>query len=118
MAGTGAFTGPGGGCRIPPAQRDRAGRHGVVYLAEDTRLLRRVAIKTLLPHMASDAQVRERFVRESRTAAGLSHPGIVPIFRRPTSMAWCTSSWAMCMVSRWPTVSHAAALCRPAKHCS
>ncbi|BAH40097.1 MAG TPA: serine/threonine protein kinase [Gemmatimonas aurantiaca] len=56
------------------------GGMGVVYLAEDTRLLRRVAIKTLLPHMASDAQVRERFVRESRTAAGLSHPGIVPIF--------------------------------------
>ncbi|HEY0931375.1 MAG TPA: serine/threonine-protein kinase, partial [Gemmatimonas sp.] len=56
------------------------GGMGVVYLAEDTRLLRRVAIKTLLPHMASDVQVRERFVRESRTAAGLSHPGIVPIF--------------------------------------
>jgi serine/threonine-protein kinase len=56
------------------------GGMGVVYLAEDTRLMRRVAIKTLLPHMASDAQVRERFVRESRTAAGLSHPGIVPIF--------------------------------------
>lgn len=56
------------------------GGMGVVYLAEDTRLLRRVAIKTLLPHLASDALVRERFVRESRTAAGLSHPGIVPIY--------------------------------------
>lgn len=56
------------------------GGMGVVYLAEDTRLLRRVAIKTLLPHLASDALVRERFVRESRTAAALSHPGIVPIY--------------------------------------
>lgn len=56
------------------------GGMGVVYLAEDTRLLRKVAIKTLLPHVASDPVVRERFIRESRTAAGLTHAGIVPIF--------------------------------------
>ncbi len=55
------------------------GGMGVVYLAEDMRLQRNVAIKTLLPHLAGDPAVRERFVRESRTAASLAHPGIVPI---------------------------------------
>ena len=55
------------------------GGMGVVYLAEDMRLQRNVAIKTLLPHLAGDPEVRERFVRESRTAASLAHPGIVPV---------------------------------------
>lgn len=56
------------------------GGMGVVYLATDLRLERRVAIKTLPPHLAVDAAVRARFLREARTAAALSHPGIVPIY--------------------------------------
>lgn len=57
------------------------GGMGVVYLARELRLDRLVAIKVLPPHLAGDATVRERFLREARTAAQLSHPHIVPIYR-------------------------------------
>jgi serine/threonine-protein kinase len=58
------------------------GRGGmsVVYLAEDTRLGRRVAIKVLASELAADAAFRSRFVRESQLAAGLEHPNIVPVY--------------------------------------
>jgi eukaryotic-like serine/threonine-protein kinase len=56
------------------------GGMGIVYLATDEQLERRVAIKTLPPHLSSDAGVRARFIREARTAGALSHPGIVPIY--------------------------------------
>lgn len=56
------------------------GGMGVVYLARDVRLDRAVAIKTL-PRHVNDAATRERFLREARTAASLSHPSIVPIYR-------------------------------------
>ncbi len=53
---------------------------GVVYLARELRLDRPVAIKVLPPELAADAACRQRFLREARTAAGLAHPNIVPIF--------------------------------------
>ncbi|MBL0169786.1 MAG: serine/threonine protein kinase [Gemmatimonadaceae bacterium] len=56
------------------------GGMGIVYCAFDVQLAREVAIKTLPPHLAADAQVRTRFLREARTAAQLSHPNIVPIY--------------------------------------
>ncbi len=58
------------------------GRGGmsVVYLAEHTGLKRRVAVKVLAPQLSDDASFRERFVRESRLAASLDHPNVVPIF--------------------------------------
>ncbi|HEX4682656.1 MAG TPA: serine/threonine-protein kinase [Gemmatimonadaceae bacterium] len=55
------------------------GGMGLVYLARDKRLDRLVAIKTLLPQLAADASVRERFLRETRTAGAMAHPNIVPI---------------------------------------
>ncbi len=56
------------------------GGMGIVYLARDVQLDRDVAIKTLPAELASSA-ARDRFLREARTAAGLSHPHIVPIHR-------------------------------------
>src|SRR6266576_1083070 len=55
------------------------GGMGVVYLAREVRLDRPVAIKLLPPSKASDPHLRERFLREARTAAKLSHPNIIPI---------------------------------------
>lgn len=55
------------------------GGMGIVYLARDVGLDRLVAIKLLPPDLAAKAQLRERFLREARTAARLSHPNIVPI---------------------------------------
>jgi serine/threonine-protein kinase len=55
------------------------GGMGIVLLARDVPLDRLVAIKLLPPELAHDPAVRERFLREARTAAGLSHPHIVPI---------------------------------------
>ena len=56
------------------------GGMGVVYLAREVRLDRPVAIKLLPPHLAAQPSLRERFLREARTAAKLSHPHIVPIY--------------------------------------
>lgn len=55
------------------------GGMGVVYRATDTRLQRDVAIKVLPPELSFRDDLRERFLRESRLAGGLSHPHIVPI---------------------------------------
>ena len=56
------------------------GSSGSVYAAVDVSLERRVALKVLLPELASDAGFRERFLRESRIAASLEHAHIVPIY--------------------------------------
>ena len=56
------------------------GGMGVVYQAEDMRLGRRVALKLLSADLAEDDRFRDRFVRESRLAASLEHPNIVPIY--------------------------------------
>ena len=55
------------------------GGMGVVYAGRDVRLDRLVAIK-VLPDLVSSNAVRERFLREARAAARLTHPSIVPIY--------------------------------------
>ncbi|HSB54925.1 MAG TPA: serine/threonine-protein kinase, partial [Gemmatimonadales bacterium] len=56
------------------------GGMGAVYLARDLRLDRPVAIKVLPPELAVRPELRERFLRETRTAASFSHPNIVSVY--------------------------------------
>ena len=56
------------------------GGMGVVHLAEDTRLGRRVAIKALPPRFTRDERRRRRLRREARAAASLTHPGIATVY--------------------------------------
>ncbi len=56
-----------------------AGGMGEVYLAEDTELNRKVALKFLPLHLCQDADCRARFKREAQAAARLDHPNIVAV---------------------------------------
>jgi eukaryotic-like serine/threonine-protein kinase len=57
-----------------------AGGMGEVYLAEDSTLDRKVAIKFLPPHLCQDDDCRKRFKREAQAAAKLSHPNIIHVY--------------------------------------
>lgn len=57
------------------------GGMGVVYLAQDTILGRKVALKLLAPHLAGSEQALGRFQDEAKTAAALRHPVIVPVYK-------------------------------------
>ena len=56
------------------------GGMGAVYRAEDVHLGRKVALKLLPPQLAENERARERFLRESRIAASLDHPNVIPIY--------------------------------------
>jgi serine/threonine-protein kinase len=56
------------------------GGMATVYLATDNRLDRKVAIKVIHPHLANDKVFREKFEREAKIAARLSHPNLVNVF--------------------------------------
>src|SRR5216683_4463631 len=57
-----------------------AGGMGEVYLAQDTKLDRKIALKILPAEVASNRDRMDRFVREAKSAAALSHPNIAQIF--------------------------------------
>jgi serine/threonine protein kinase len=57
------------------------GGMGVVFRAEDPQLRRPVALKAMLPSLATSPKARERFFREARAAAALKHPNVVTIFQ-------------------------------------
>src|SRR5690348_5501307 len=62
--------------------RSVLGRGGmsVVYQAENLRLSNVIALKVLAPELAADDVFRARFLEESRIAASLNHPNVIPIY--------------------------------------
>ena len=56
------------------------GGMAMVFRARDERLARQVALKVLSPALAADEEFRRRFIRESRSAAAVDHPHIIPVF--------------------------------------
>jgi serine/threonine-protein kinase len=61
-------------------QQIGAGGMAVVYRSVDERLGRRVALKILAPALAADEAFRQRFIRESRAAAAVDDPHIIPVY--------------------------------------
>ncbi|MGI8430514.1 MAG: protein kinase domain-containing protein [Solirubrobacteraceae bacterium] len=66
------------GCRVEEVIS--RGDMGVVYRAEELALQRPVALKLILPEHSGDEHFRKRFRRESRVAAAIDHPNVIPIF--------------------------------------
>ncbi len=58
-----------------------AGAMGEVYLAEDTKLDRTVALKILPPEFAENPERLERFVREAKAASAIKHANVAPIYK-------------------------------------
>ena len=56
------------------------GAMAIVYLGFDLELERRVAIKVLLPEIAVDSEIADRFKREAKMIAALNHPNVIPIY--------------------------------------
>ena len=56
------------------------GGMGAVFLALDTRLDRKLALKVMLPEFAANAEAKERFLREAKAAAKIGHDNVVTVF--------------------------------------
>ena len=75
------------------------GGMGVVYLAEQRELGRKVALKLLPDELAQDADFRARFDRESHLAASIDHPNIIPLYEAGESTA--RPSWRCASSTAW-----------------
>src|SRR5207302_8149302 len=72
-----------GGAKLGPYQIVKligSGGMGDVYLANDTRLERKVAIKVLPAELSEDAERKDRFKREAKTISQLAHPNVCTLF--------------------------------------
>jgi serine/threonine protein kinase len=72
------------------------GAFGMVFLATDPHLGREVALKVPRPEALLTAELRERFVREARAAAGLDHPNVVPVYEAGAEGPLCYIASAYC----------------------
>ncbi|RIK77944.1 MAG: hypothetical protein DCC68_16220 [Planctomycetota bacterium] len=72
------------------------GGYGVVFLAEDTQLGRRVALKVPRPEALVTSELRGRFFREAKAAAGLSHANVLPVFEGGRVGPICYIAYAYC----------------------
>ena len=76
------------------------GGMGVVYRAVQTSLGRQVALKVIAGTLSDSVAFRDRFVRESRLAASLDHPNVIPVFAAGERTG---SSTSRCATSTGPT---------------
>jgi WD40 repeat protein len=72
------------------------GGHGVVFLAFDPDLHRQVALKVPRPEALLTPEMRQRFLREAHTAAGLDHPNLVPVYEAGEAGLVCYIASAYC----------------------
>ena len=98
---------PPGPAEEPPPRFKRLGRYelvrtlgagtfGIVYLAQDTRLNRPVALKIARATVLADDHLRLRFVREAEVLAKLQHPHIVPVYEADEIEGLCYLAIAFC----------------------
>jgi WD40 repeat protein/serine/threonine protein kinase len=79
-----------------------AGGSSIVYLAEDQRLRRQVALKIPRPETLGSAVLRRRFLREAKAAAGLDHPNLVPVYESGEAGLFC---WIASVYCEGPTLA-------------
>lgn len=91
------------------------GGFGMVYLARDATLGRPLALKVPRPHALDQRSIRDRFLREARATAKLSHPHIVPIYEVGADGATCYIASMYCPgvnLAEWLAAQSGSVSCR------